>query len=150
MGTSSVKRTPHRRGGGGGGGGGGDGDGGTGGQERLEDAAAKLDDAIKAALPLLPDGAAKTPVYIGASETVYFLYQWRQGGLENAVRMSGRRITEEYVVPALVGRSWDAIATRLAPSPLSRYAEKAYKRTMTQILDKGVDALAEYRRPEAH
>ena len=144
-----MKRTPHRQGGGGGGGGEGAG-GGSDGQERLEDAAAKLDDAIKTVLPFLPDGAAKTPVYIGASETVYFLYQWRQGGLENAIRMSGQRIAEEYAVPALVGRSWDAIATRLPPGPLSKYAERAYKKTLTQILDKGVDALAEYRRPEAH
>ncbi len=144
MGTSSVKRTPHRRGSG-------DGEGGSGGsdaQEQLENAAAKLDDALKTALPLLPDGSAKTPIYVGASETVYFLYQWRQGGLENAVRMSGRRITEEYVVPAIVSRSWGAIAGRLPASPLSRYAERAYKKTMTQVLDKGVDALAEYGRPE--
>lgn len=149
MGTSSVKRTPHGGGGSGGAGGGGGG-GESDGEARLEDAAAKLDDAIKAALPLLPDGPAKTPVYIGASETVYFLYQWRQGGLENAARMSGRRIAEEYVVPAIVGRSWDSVAKRLPPSPLSRYAERAYKKTMTQILDKGVDALADYRRPKAH
>ncbi len=147
IGTSSVKRTPHRRGGT-------SGNGGVArdseGQQTLEDAAGKLDEAIKTVLPMLPDGAAKTPIYVGASETVYFLYQWRQGGLEHALRASGRRIAEEYLVPGIVNRSWTEIASRAPATPLSKYAESAYKKTMTEILDKGVDALAEYKRPEEH
>lgn len=158
IGTSSVKRRPRRRKRGrgrrpGGGGGSGDGDRGDSGESvdwvaNTAEAAEKVDRVLKEVLPLLPNGSAKTPIYIGATETLYFAYKWREGGLEHAIRESGRRIGKEYVVPFVVDRSWAEVAKRMPASPLSRYAEGAYKRTMTQILEKGVDALADYRRTE--
>ena len=114
----------------------------------IQDTATKVDKAFKILLPLLPNGAAKTPIYVAASEATYFAYKWKTEGLDRALRESGRRIGKEYAVPALVNRSWDEIAKRVPPSPLSGYAERAYKKTMTQILNKGVDALAEYRHAE--
>ncbi len=147
MGTSSVRRRPRRRKRKGNGGGGQDS---IDWVEHATDAAEKIDHAIKEVLPLLPNGSAKTPVYIGATETLYFAYKWREGGLEHAFRESGRRIGKEYLVPFAVDRSWGEVTKRMPSSPLSRYAESAYKRTMTQILNKGVDALADYGRSEEH
>ena len=103
-----------------------------------------VDTAMRIVLPLLPDGSAKMPLYCAAYEAVYFAYQWKENGLEHAARESGRRIGKEYLVPTVVNRSWERISRHSPQTPLTGYAEKAYKRTMSQILNRGVDALADY------
>jgi len=146
MGTSSVRRTPHHRRSQRGGGGDGEEN-----QEIMElvfDAADNIDRIMKIVLPLLPNGSAKTPIYIVGSEALFFAYQWHEGGFENAIRESGRRISKEYFIPSIVNWSWGKIAERIPDGPLSGIAKNAYTSTMTQLLDKGVDALVDVGRSE--
>lgn len=142
MGTSNVRNTPHRRRQKGGGGG----DTGVGSTQWFEDTGQKVDAIMKTVLPLLPDGSAKTPIYVAGSEAIFFAYQWHKGGLDNAIRESGRRIAKQYVVPFLVNDSWNRISKNITPGPLSGITQKAYERTMSEIFNKGVDALADYKR----
>ncbi len=143
MGTSNVKSAPHRRGSGGGDrNGGGD----DHGEEALEETSEKVHRILRTVLPLLPNGPAKTPIYLAGAYGAYFAYQWQKRGLEHALRETGRRAAKEYLIPQAVNYSWNHISARMEPTPLTGFAEAAYKKTMTQILAMGAGVLADYKR----
>lgn len=141
MGTSSVRQRSYYGGGGS-----------TGNlNENLNDkdqnSAEIVDNVIRTFLPFLPNGNVKTPVYCAASELIRYAYMIREEGLEKATVSMGVRVTKEYVIPHIANAAWDQVNSHLVRNnltyPANRYAETAFKRTMIEIMNKGVDAIEE-------
>lgn len=103
------------------------------------------DRAIRIILPLLPNGAAKAPVYYGISRGARFLIDVNNQGFEEAVKNIAGRAIRENIIPEVVKITWNSIEEQIADEkierPLMEYAEDAYKSTMTRILNEGVNAL---------
>jgi len=145
MGTSSVKQRSYY------GEGGSSGDINTDMHEKLQNAATILDNVMRTFLPLLPNGSVKTPVYIGASELVRYAILIQEQGLENATVSMGVRVAKEYIIPHVANAAWDNVNSNLVknnlPYPTNKYAEMAFKKTLVEVMNKGVDAIEErYRR----
>lgn len=88
-----------------------------------------------------------TPIIWGASEAFRFVLDVRERGLENAVKREAIRLSEQYVIPSISSGLWEVASAKIDPrfanSPFSRLAEVAFKKTMNQVMTKGVEALEE-------
>jgi len=140
MGTSSVRKQNFS-------GGGGSDSLNEGLNEKLENAAPVIDSVMRFFLPLLPNGSVKTPVYCAASELIRFAYAIQEQGLEKAAVSTGIRITKEYLIPQVANAAWNHVDSYLVKNnlqyPTNKYAEMAFKRTLIEVMNKGVDAIAE-------
>ena len=140
MGTSSVRQRSYY----GGGGSGGLNDKLT---DKDQNSAEIVDEVIRTFLPFLPNGSVKTPVYCAASELIRYAYMIQEKGVEKATISMGARLAKEYIVPYVANAAWSQVNSHLVKNnltyPANRYAEKAFKRTMVEIMNKGVDAIEE-------
>lgn len=104
-----------------------------------------VDNVIRTFLPFLPNGNVKTPVYCAASELIRYAYMIQEKGVEKATVSMGVRLTKEYVIPYVANAAWDQVNNHLLENnltyPANRYAEKAFKRTIIEIMNKGADAI---------
>jgi len=111
--------------------------------EGAEKAAPIVDSAIKTVLPMLPNGSAKTPMYYAGTEGLRFLMDVDKYGFEEAVKREGVRLTRELVAPRTSDALWSKVSEKdpgLANSPMGTYAERAFKKTMNDIITRGVEA----------
>lgn len=112
-------------------------------ETEVRKAAPIVDRTIKEALPTLPDGHVKTPVYYGVSEGVRFAVNVKKQGLEKALKIEGVRLVEGFTAPKISDAVWAKVAARVGPishSPVGRIAENAFKRTLNEIVVKGAEA----------
>jgi hypothetical protein len=115
--------------------------------DKLQNTASIVDNVMRTFLPYLPNGNVKTPVYCAASELVRYAYMINEKGFENATVSMGIRVTKEYIIPYTANATWDYTNSNLIrnnlPYPTNVYAEKAFKRTMIEIMNEGADAVGE-------
>jgi len=141
MGTSSVRQRSYYSGGGS------SGDLNTDLNDKLQNTASIVDNVLRTFLPLLPNGSVKTPVYCAASELIRYSYMINEQGVENATVSMGIRLAKEYIIPHLANAAWDHVNSNMVrdnlPYPTNKYAEKAFKSTMIEVMNKGVDAIGE-------
>ena len=106
-------------------------------------AAPIVDSGVKTVLPMLPNGSTKAPIYWSASEGIRFCYDVHKNGMEQALKNEGVRLTQTFVAPQISSVLWEKIAERgpeLANSPVGKFAERAFKDTMNDIITRGVEA----------
>jgi len=115
--------------------------------KKPENSAEIFDAVMRALLPFLPDGSVKTPIYCAASELIRFAYAIEDQGLERAMVSTGVRITKEYIIPQIANATWNQVEAHLVKNnlefPMNKYAEMAFKRTFIEVMERGVDAIAE-------
>lgn len=103
--------------------------------------------ALSAALGFIPSGFVGLPVIYAASEGIRFVQLTKEEGIEAAIKLQAIEITLNYLVPSVSHELWKATATKLGPefagSPYGLIAEKAFKKTVSTVLSKGVKALEE-------
>jgi hypothetical protein len=111
--------------------------------EGAKKAAPIVDSTIKIVLPTLPNGSMKVPIYYGGTEGLRFLMDANKYGFEEAVKKEGVRLTQQFVAPQISDGLWSKVAEKapgLADSPMGAYAERAFKKTMNDIVTRGVEA----------
>jgi len=101
--------------------------------------------AVKYLLVALPNGSSKIVVYYCLKYGIQFLKDSQENGVEYATRNLAGTIIKQHVVGAVINSAWDHIEGHViqenANKGLSRFAEEAFKETMSEIITKGVDAL---------
>ena len=106
-------------------------------------AAPIVDRTMKEALPTLPNGHVKTPVYYGVSEGIRFALDVKKRGLDKALKAQSVRLVEEFAAPSMSDVVWAKVAAKVGPvsnSPVGRLAEIAFKRTLNEIVVRGAKA----------
>jgi len=64
-------------------------------------------------------------------------------GFEKAAKREEVRLTREFVAPRVSDALWSKVSEKapsLANSPMGAYAERAFKKTMNDIITRGVEA----------
>jgi len=106
-----------------------------------------LDTALSAALPLIPAGFVSVPVGVATYEGLRFAYLVNKKGFDDAVKETSIRVVEKYVAPSVSSSLWNTIAekadSKFVDSIYGKVAESAFKKTLSSILTKGVQAMEE-------
>lgn len=96
---------------------------------------------------LMTAGVATNPFFYAAYQGIRFAIDVRQHGLEVAARNTAIRVVDEYVGPSIARGLWDAASSHVDPeianSPFGKLAETAFKKTMSSVISKGIDAMVE-------
>jgi len=102
---------------------------------------------LSAAIGFIPSGFVGFPVVLAASEGISFVKLTKEKGLESAITIKALEISTNYIVPSVSHELWKVTSNKLGPefagSPYGQIAEKAFKKTFSSILSKGVKALEE-------
>lgn len=113
--------------------------------KKAKPAAEVADTAIKAVLPVLPNGSVKAPLYVTSTEAIKFTYNVKQKGFPAAVK--------DYTIAKAASKSgsaigqaiWNSATSDLPPSARNTMTMKimgnAFKETFAKITKEGVKAL---------
>ncbi|MDO8623255.1 MAG: hypothetical protein Q7R52_03330 [archaeon] len=101
--------------------------------------------AVKYLLIALPNGSSKIVIYYCLKYGIQFLKDSQEDGVEYATKNLAGTIIKQHVVGEVIDSAWDHVEDHViqenANKGLSRFAEEAFKETMSEIITKGVDAL---------
>ena len=108
-------------------------------------AAEVADTAIKAVLPVLPNGSVKAPLYVGSTEAIKFTYNVKQKGFTTAVKDYAIGKAASTSGSAIGQTIWNIATKDLPPSARNtmtmRIMGNAYKEVFAKIAKEGVKAL---------
>jgi len=100
---------------------------------------------IKYILPALPNGSSKIVIYYCIKYGIQLLKDSQEVGVEEATKKLAKTVITQHVVPMAINAAWDCIDDHIiqenANKGISRFAEEAFKETMSEVITKGVDAL---------
>jgi len=87
------------------------------------------------------------PIFYAASEGLRFALNVRNLGMDDAIRHEAIQVAERFVVPSISNGLWQLVSSKIDPkfanSPFGKLAESAFKKTMNEIMAKGIEALEE-------
>ncbi len=87
------------------------------------------------------------PLIFGMAEGVRFLSDVNEYGINEATERGALRVVSNYLIPSLSDALWSEVLSNVdsehVNSPFSRLAETAFKKTLNQIMIKGVEAYVE-------
>jgi hypothetical protein len=93
----------------------------------------------------LPDGSSKIVVYYCIKYGIQFIKDSQENDIEYALKNLAGTVVKNHLIPSVVDSTWDCIETNVikenANKGLSRFAEEAFKETLSEIMTKGVDAV---------
>lgn len=96
-------------------------------------------------LPVLPNGAAKVPVYYAVRYGAQFLYDTQQHGAEYAAKRFVATVIKDQVIPMATSYIWNAVDDKIVSAginkSLAKPAEEALGDAIGAIIERGVDAL---------
>lgn len=106
-----------------------------------------VDAVASAAIPALTGGIISEPAICAAIEGVRFAVDAKEHGINEAARNAAVRIAEKYVGPSIAQGLWDVASSQMNPqfanSPYGRLAENAFKKTVSTVISKGVQAMVD-------
>jgi len=87
------------------------------------------------------------PIFWAASEGIRFGLNVRDRGMDYAIKHEAITVTERFIVPSISNGLWRMTASKMgvgfAESPFGKLAELAFKKTMNEIMARGIKALEE-------
>lgn len=102
---------------------------------------------LSAVVPWIPPGHIVRPVVAVAAEGIRFAYEVREKGLQEASKSEMISLPKRFVVFGVSDGLWKVAASNVPPeyinTPYGRLAEIAFKKTMSNILLKGIEAMEE-------
>lgn len=126
-------------------------------REKGERAAAITDAALSFALPVLPNGAAKAPIYFGAKFLWGFCRDVQKDGFEKAAKNSLVNYAKSeaigFVASEVSTGIWNNYVESKIPSnvnpQLKGFAEQALHQTVNEVFTQGADAFDRFREKDA-
>jgi len=101
--------------------------------------------AVKYIFLALPNGSSKIVIYYCLKYGIQFLKDSQEEGVEQATKNLVGTVVKRHVVGMIINTAWENIEDQViqenANKGLSRFAEEAFKETMSEIVSKGADAL---------
>ena len=123
-------------------------------QEKLNEFTDKINDKdqaqiseymVKYLLVALPNGSSKIVIYYCLKYGIQFLKDSQEEGIEHATKNLAGTVIKQNIIGAAINTGWDCVESQViqenANKGLSRFAEEAFKETMSEIITKGVGAL---------
>ena len=94
-----------------------------------------------------PVSPVSTPIFYAASEGIRFALDVKDRGMDYAIKHEAIRVSERFVIPSISDCLWQLVSSKMdlgyAYTPFGRLAELAFKKTMNEIMTKGLQALEE-------
>lgn len=110
-----------------------------------KDAVKTVDYFCRYVLPIMPNGAAKMPVYYAVRYGAQFLYDTRHHGAEYAAKQFVTTVVKDQVVSMSTSYIWGAVDDRIVSAgvnkALAKPAEEALGDTISAVVEMGIDAL---------
>jgi hypothetical protein len=88
-----------------------------------------------------------TPIFCAASEGIRFALDVKDRGMDYAIKHEAIRVSERFIIPSISNGLWQLVSSKMDPeytnSPFGKLAELAFKKTMNEIMTKGLQASEE-------
>jgi hypothetical protein len=110
-----------------------------------KDAVQTVDYFCRYVLPVMPNGAAKVPVYYAVRYGAQFLYDTHHNGAEYAAKQFVTTVVKDQVISMATSYIWSAVDDRIISTgtnkALAKPAEEALGDAIGAIVEMGIDAL---------
>ena len=85
------------------------------------------------------------PIFYAASEGLRFALDVKERGIDYAIKHEEIRVAERFFIPGVSDALWQLVTCKIDPrlvnSAFGKLTESAFKKTMNEIMTKGVEAL---------